>query len=88
MDFLCNWGISRLQTGSKTSNTAHDSVVSNVDDNSLAGSLNSICREESQVLSLKGVFMGELIVTGLGLRLSSQRRVVNLEKVKNNLIVV
>ena len=40
---------------------------------------NTVGREESQVPGLKGVLVGELGGPGLGLRFSSERRVVNLE---------
>merc|ERR1719232_64621 len=77
--FLSNRGVSSFQTRSQTSNTSHDSVVTNVDNHAFGGSFNSIGGEESQVLGFQGIIMGEFSATSLGLRLSSQGRVVNLE---------
>merc|ERR1712168_907806 len=44
-----------------------------------SSSFNSIGREESKILGLKGILVGEFWCSGLRLRFSSEGRVVNLE---------
>lgn len=56
-----------------------DRVVSAADNDSLRGAFNSVGREECQVLGLKGVLVGEIGATGLGLRLAGQTGVVHFE---------
>ncbi|TRY67839.1 hypothetical protein TCAL_15855 [Tigriopus californicus] len=74
-----NGRVSTLQTRGQTSNTSHDSVVANVDDNTSGSSFHSVGREKGQVLGLQGIFMREFGASGLGFRFSGKRRVVDLE---------
>lgn len=60
-------------------NSSHDGVISSVNDDSFSGSFNSVGREESDVTGLEWIFVGAVWGTGLWLRLSGERRVVNLE---------
>ena len=55
LNFLGNGSLSSLKTRSKSSNPAHHSVVSNVDHHSNAGALNSVGREETNVLCFQGI---------------------------------
>ena len=70
-----------MQTFCNIATFANVLPVTGADNYSTASALHSISREESQVTSLQGVVMGEVRGARLGLRLSSQGRVVNLEKV-------
>merc|ERR1719422_83124 len=78
-NFLGNGSLVRSQTRGKTSNSTHDSLVSNIDNDSNSSSFNSVCGEESKILGFQWIFVGEFWSSGLGLRFSSEGRVVNLE---------
>ena len=54
-NFFGNRGLSTLETGGKTGNPAHHSVVSDVDHHSNTGALHCICREETNVLRFQGI---------------------------------
>lgn len=54
-------------------------VISAANDDAFSGALYSVGGEESQVLGLKGVLVGELRAAGLGLRLAGQTGVVYFE---------
>merc|ERR1719210_861072 len=78
-NFLGNGSLIRSQTRDKTSNSTHDSLISDVDNDSNSSSFNSIGGEESKILGFQWIFVGEFWSSGLGLRFSSEGRIVNLE---------
>merc|ERR1719422_138525 len=78
-NFLGNGSFVRSQTRGKTGDSAHDSLVSNIDNDSNSSSFNSIGGEESKILGFQWIFVGEFWSSGLWLRFSSKGRVVNLE---------
>merc|ERR1719322_1135373 len=78
-NFLGDGSLIRSQTRGETSNSSHDSVVSNVDDNTDGSSFHRIGGEESKILGLQWILVGEFWSSGLGLGFSSEGRIVNLE---------
>lgn len=54
-------------------------IITAAYDHSFRGALDSVGGEESQVLGLQRVFVGELGSAGLRLRLAGQTRVVHFE---------
>merc|ERR1719341_1773209 len=72
-------GLSSFKTRGQTSNPAHDSVVTDVDDHAHGGSLYCVGREEGQVLRLQGVLVSEFWAACLWLGLSGQGGVVHLQ---------
>merc|ERR1719384_1086505 len=78
-NLLSNGSLVALQARGQTSNPAHHGVVSNVDHHSGGSSLHGVGGEESQVLGLQRIVVGEFRGPGLGLGLSSQGGVVHLE---------
>merc|ERR1719336_3460893 len=66
-NFLGNGSLIRSQTRGKTSNSSHDSVVSNVDDNTDGSSFHRIGGEESKILGLQWILVGEFGASGLWL---------------------
>ena len=78
-NFLSNWCISSLQSRCQTSNTTHDSVVTDVDDNTLASAFDCIGGEKGNVLGFQRILMGEFRGSLLRFRFPSQRRVINFK---------
>ena len=68
----------RSERWSKRSDTTHDGVITTGDNDSTSSALNSVGREEGKVLGFNGVIISAFTSTGLGLRLSGQRGVINL----------
>ena len=69
-DLLGNWGITRFQSRSQTSNPTHDSVISNVDNYTFACSFNSVGGEKGQILGFNGVIISTFRFPGLRFRLA------------------
>ena len=69
-NLLGNWGITRFQSRSQTSNSTHDGVISNVDYHTFACSFNSIGGEKGQILGFDGVVMSAFGFPGLRFRLA------------------
>mmetsp|Transcript_1680 Transcript_1680/g.3152 ORF Transcript_1680/g.3152 Transcript_1680/m.3152 type:complete len:473 (-) Transcript_1680:150-1568(-) len=82
LKLLVDGGLLTAGGHGKGSNASHDSVVTGGDDNSLTGSLRDLSSEEAKVLGLKGVFVGALLLTLLGLGLSSKGSVVDNKVVR------
>merc|ERR1712242_244497 len=78
-NFFGNGSLVRSQTGGETGNSAHDGVVSDVNNDTHGGSFHGVGGEESKILGLKRVLVSELGGPGLGLGFSSQGGIVNLE---------
>mmetsp|Transcript_18870 Transcript_18870/g.38698 ORF Transcript_18870/g.38698 Transcript_18870/m.38698 type:complete len:959 (+) Transcript_18870:1132-4008(+) len=81
LDLLVDGGLALVGSHSKLGDASHDGVVSDGDDDSLAGSLGDLSSEEAEVLGLEGVIVGALLPTLLGLVLSGKRGLINGEVV-------
>merc|ERR1719188_213732 len=55
-NFLGNGSFVRSQTRGKTSNSTHDSLISDIDNDSNSSSFNSICGEERKILGFQWIF--------------------------------
>ena len=72
----------------QTCDSADDGVVANTDDDASGRAFNGIGRVESQVLGLQRAFVGHLHGPDLRLGLSSDGRVVDLERQLNDILII
>ena len=79
LDFASDGSHSSVQSGGQVGNTTHNSSVSGVDDDSLGSSFDGVGGEEGDVFGFQRVLVGAFGRTRLRLRLSGERRVIDLE---------
>ena len=70
---LSDWGITRVNIGSKSGNTSHDSIITTSNDDTSGRTFNAIGGEKCQVLCFKDCCCRVCVVTCLNNRLSLVR---------------